>query len=102
MRENDPIIGQFFTNRNMLLGAIVFFVVLLIALPTSPGQAAYAAFFLGVFIFQYALSRRQLDGLIITRTHRPRVFEGNTIDVALSVGTSRAVPVQMLQLEDQF
>src|SRR5262245_58278643 len=102
MHEHDPAAGQLFTNRNIMIGALVFWILLLLLMPSSPAQAAYAAFFAAVLIFQYFLSRNQLDGLRISRAHLPRVFEADRVEVTLTLSTNRQLPLQMLQLEDQF
>src|SRR5688572_8898185 len=98
MREHDPVIGTFFTARNMLFGVLAFCLVLLLAIPTSPAQAAFVAFFFAVLIFQYFISRDQLKGISIQRAHLPRVFEGDTVEVSLKLHATRELPVQMLQL----
>jgi uncharacterized protein (DUF58 family) len=102
MAAENQITGVVLTARNMLLGMLAVAGLGFLLVATSPAQAAYAAFFCAVLVLEYKLSRNQLEGLRIKRTHVPRAFEGDRVAVELALSTTRPFPLQLLQIEDQF
>ncbi len=98
----DPRLGGLFASRNILFMMAAGFIGWVVFLPTSPAQAGLAGFLAGAALWLWYTSRRQLEAVRILRTHRPRVFEGDYVDVTLRIGRGEGWPIQLLELEDRF
>lgn len=98
----DPRIGGLFSARYILISGACFFIVSLIFLPSTPAQAGLAGFMIGAGLWLYAVSRGQLKTVSAQRIHQPRVFEGDSVSLALRVRRGPGLPIQMLEVQDQF
>lgn len=92
----------FVSSRFVIAGALLLFMLWLLLLPSTPIQAALAAFFLVVALWSWLVSHVQLKHVRVTRAHRPRVFEQDSLDVTLTFARGKGLPIQMLQVEDRF
>lgn len=99
---DDSRIRGIFSARNILLGATILFSASLIILPATAPEAAFTAFFIGAACWLHMISRNQLETIIVERVHHPRVFEGGQVPVVLRLHRSGGLPVQMLEVRDQF
>lgn len=88
------------TGSFMLLA--LFCVGCLAFLPSSPAQAALAGVVWGTGVWHFWISRRQLDGITIIRSHRARIFQNDAVWVTLRVGRGDGFPIEMMELEDRF
>jgi uncharacterized protein (DUF58 family) len=71
-------------------------------LPSTPAQAGLAAFMAAAAVWLKLVSRGLLDDISVERAHAPRVFQNDTLSVALRVRRGTGMPVSLLQIEDQF
>lgn len=101
-RMDDARIRGIFSARNVLVGGALFLACLLAALPGSAVEAALAAFLIVAALWLKLISRNQLGPVRIERIHQPRVFEGERTPVLLRLHRGGGLPVQMLELRDQF
>lgn len=102
MFYQDPRLGGMWSSRNIVLGAVVLLPLAALLTRATPAQAGLAAMIVGAAMWLRLSTRRQLDGVELERTHRPRVFEGDTLEVMLSVRRGEGLPIQLLEIEDQF
>jgi uncharacterized protein (DUF58 family) len=98
----DRRIGGWFAARFVMGGAIVFFAFWLTLMPSTPAQAALAAFLFAAMVWLRLTGHPKLETIRIERTHRPRVFEGDALPVTLRLSLDQGLPVQMLQIEDML
>lgn len=90
------------SSRFVIAGALALFVAWLLLLPSTPLQAALAAFLLVVAAWSWLLGRVQLTHVRVARVHRPRVFEQDALDVTLTFSRGKGLPIQMIEVEDRF
>ncbi|MCE5227971.1 DUF58 domain-containing protein [bacterium] len=89
-------------SRMVVVAGVLFFIVWMLMLPSSPAQAAIAAFLLVATLWSWMLGRGQLKNVRVGRVHRPRVFEQDRLDVTLTFTRGTGLPIQLLEVEDRF
>lgn len=97
----DEYIFQFSTKKNYLLFIITFSIFLGSRLGNRL-MIIFGVTMLSVFIIARICSARLFNRINIDREHYPRCFEGNSLEVELSLRTDSAFPIFMLEVIDTF
>lgn len=102
MVNRRKLLGDYCSSRNILLFLAPLFVLSLISNRTTAAQAALSVFMLFAIGWLWLLSRRLLDGVAVQRTHAPRVFMLERLDLTLTLTNTGRMSPQFVLVEDQF
>lgn len=93
--------GPFSTSRFLVVGACALFGGWCAFMPVYPVHAAFAAFMAAAAMCAWVMSRGTLEGIEVERVHRPRVFEGERVAVALRLRQRAGMAQSLVIVEDQ-
>ena len=100
MARTDARFGGVLPARAVFYWAFGLFAFWILLLPLQPAQAGMIGFLAGSMVWLRLTLRDTLRRLSIRRTHRPRVFESDRLQVTLRVGLEEGLPIQLLEVED--
>lgn len=92
----------YLSTRNILFFCAALLLGLLPWVPASPAYAAVALMLPVLLASSWIMSRGVLEGITLERTHSPRIFEDDRVDVQLKVSQSSGLSQYLILVEDQF
>lgn len=101
LESHEPGRG-FFSAKNILLGMVTATLLFMPAVPATRAMAAYTAFLITFALSAWVMSRGSLEQIRVKRTHRPRVFEDDPVDVKLDISQGAGLAQYMVLVEDTF